>query len=187
MARMASFSPIASLLLLLLSLSLLHVPFANAAAIQFRSAIAPRQSPAAVPLPSPSSSASASTSTTPLPSSIPVSCAEYGRIANLSTIALNSTLRGAFLRSSSLGTFPAAAVLDVESPKLMSLMLDAELNRQCGNLSALAVVEAGRNLTAGTVAGMKILDAPGVAPANVALPILCVLFIIMLGAPASSI
>lgn len=179
---MASFSsPIASLLLLLLSLSLLHIPFANAATIQYRTALAPRQSPAAVPVPSPS------TSTTPLPSSIPVSCAEYGRIANLSTIALNATLRGAFLRSSSLGTFPAAAVLDVEPPKLMSLMLDVELNRQCGNLSTRAVVEAGRNLTAGTVAGMKILDAPGVAPANFALPILCVLFILMLGAPASSI
>ncbi|KAI1116901.1 hypothetical protein F5Y14DRAFT_37349 [Nemania sp. NC0429] len=182
MARiMASFSSIASLVLLLLSVSLLHVPGANAAAIQFRTVLAPRQSPAAVPSPSPSASA------TPIPASIPVSCAEYGRIANISTIALNSTLRGAFLRSSSLGTFPAAAVLDVEAPKLTSLMFDAELNRQCGNLSALAVVEAGRNLTAGTVAGMKILDAPGVAPGNLALPILCVLFIIMLGAPASSI
>lgn len=184
---MASSNPIASLLLLLLSLSLLHIPLANAAAIQFRTVLVARQSPAAVPLPSPSASTSTSPSATPLPSSIPVSCVEYSRIANLSTIALNSTLRGAFLRSSSLGTFPAAAILDVEPPKLTSLMLDVELNRQCGNLSALAVVEAGRNLTAGTVAGMKILDAPGVAPANIALPILCVLFIFMLGAPASSI
>ncbi|KAI0458707.1 hypothetical protein F5B21DRAFT_403308 [Xylaria acuta] len=169
MACMASFKPITSLVLLL-SLSLFHISIASAAAVQFRTAIAPRQSPAATPA-----------------TSLPDSCEDYGRIANLSTIALNSTLRGAFLRSSSLGTFPAAAILDAESPKLMSLKFNVALNQQCGNLSALAVVEADRNLTAGFVAGMKILDAPGVAPGALAMPLLCIAFILIMGVPATVI
>ncbi|KAI0445921.1 hypothetical protein F4803DRAFT_95167 [Xylaria telfairii] len=166
MARVASFKPITSLVLLLF----LHISIASAAAVQFRTVIAPRQSPTATPA-----------------AVLPVSCEDYGRIANLSTIALNSTLRGAFLRSSSLGTFPAAAILDVESPKLMSLKFNVALNQQCGNLSAIAIVEADRNLTAGTVAGMKILDAPGVDPGNLAMPLLCILFIVIMGVPASVI
>lgn len=66
----------------------------------------------------------------------------------------------------------------------MTLKFDATLNQECGNLSSIAVVEADRNLTAGTIAGMKILDAPGVDPGNVVLPILCVVFIIIMGVPA---
>ncbi|KAI0489735.1 hypothetical protein F4859DRAFT_509317 [Xylaria cf. heliscus] len=164
MARVASFKPIASLVLLLF----LHISIASAAAVQFRTVIAPRQTPTATPA-----------------ASLPVSCEEYGRIANLSNIALNSTLRGAFLRSSSLGTFPAAAILDVNPPKLMNLKFNVALNQQCGNFSALAVVEADRNLTAGTVAGMKILDAPGVAPDNLAMPLLCIAFMLFMGVPAT--
>jgi hypothetical protein len=167
---MARTNPMASLVTILLLL--FHISLANAAAVQFRTVLAPRQSPAA---------------NTPSPPALPVSCADYGRIANLSTIALNSTLRGAFLRSSPLGTFPAAHILDVESPKLAALKFDATLNQQCGNLSALAVTEAGRNLTAGIVAGMKILDAPGVAPGNLALPVLTVLFIFLMGVPATAL
>ncbi|KAI0430171.1 hypothetical protein F5Y09DRAFT_239283 [Xylaria sp. FL1042] len=169
MALKASFNPITSLVLLL-SLSLFHVSMASAAAVQFRAALAPRQSPAATPA---------------IPASLPVSCADYSRIANLSTIALNSTLRAAFLRSSSMGTFSAAAILDSESPKLMDLEFNVALNQQCGNLTALAIVEAGRNLTAGTVAGLKIRDAPGVAPGDVSLPILVVVLMIIMGVPAS--
>ncbi|KAI1755209.1 hypothetical protein F4782DRAFT_527931 [Xylaria castorea] len=167
MARTASFKPITSLVMLLF-LSLFHVSIASAAAVQFRTAIAPRQSPAATPA-----------------ASLPDSCEDYSRIANISTIALNATLRGAFLRSSSMGTFSAVAILDAESPKLMSLKFNVALNQQCGNLSALAIVETDRNLTAGTVAGMKILDAPGVAPGNLAMPILCVVFMFMMGIPAT--
>ncbi|KAI1133771.1 hypothetical protein F5Y10DRAFT_4931 [Nemania abortiva] len=164
MARTASLGPLTSLVLLLS----VYISVASAGVVQFRTAIAPRQSPAATPI------------------AIPVSCADYSRIANFSTIALNSTLRGAFLRSSSLGTDSAAGILDRESPKLMSLKFDVALNQQCGNLSEIAIVQAGVNLTAGTVAGMKILDAPGVDPGNVVLPILCVLFIFMMGLPAMS-
>ncbi|KAI1430218.1 hypothetical protein F5Y12DRAFT_8362 [Xylaria sp. FL1777] len=169
MARNASFNPITSLVLLL-SLSLFHISIASAGVVKFRAAVAPRQSPAATPA---------------IPASLPVSCTDYSRIANLSTIALNSTLRAAFLRSSSLGTFPAAAILDAESPKLMDLKFNVVLNQQCGNLSALALVESDRNLTAGTVAGLKIRDAPGVDPGNVSLPILLVALVIFMGVPAS--
>ncbi|KAI0909333.1 hypothetical protein F4824DRAFT_101904 [Ustulina deusta] len=171
MARIASFNPVTSLVLLL-SLSLFHISIASAAAVQFRTALAPRQSPAATPA---------------VPASLPVSCADYSRIANLSTIALNSTLRAAFLRSSSLGTFPAVAILDAESPKLMDLKFNVALNQQCGNSSAIAIVEADRNLTAGTVAGMKIRDAPGVAPDSLALPILTVFLVIIMSVPGTVI
>jgi hypothetical protein len=168
MARILSLNPIACLVLLL---SLFNI--SNAAVVHFRTALAPRQSPAAT-----------TPTTTTTPQALPVSCADYSRIANLSIIALNSTLRGAFLRSSSLGTFSAMHILDIESPKLLTLKFDTTLNQQCGNLSALAVTEADRNLTAGTVAGMQILDAPGVAPGNLALPFLCVAFILMMGVPS---
>jgi len=163
MAYRAFLGPFTSLVLLF-SL-LLHISLVSGAAVQFRTVLAPRQSPAATT----------------------VSCADYSRIANLSTIALNSTLRGAFLRSSPLGTFPAAHILDAEKPKLMTLMFDVNLNQQCGNLSALAVTEADRNLTQGIVAGMKILDAPGVDPGNLAMPVLAILFIFLMGVPATAL
>lgn len=164
---MARTNPITSLVLLLI----VYIALTDAAAVQFRTGLAPRQT----------------TTITPPPSGPPVSCADYSRIANLSTIALNAKLRGGFLRSSSLGTFAAARILDVESPKLVTLMFDVTLNLQCGNLSELALVEADRNYTSGSVAGMKLLDAPGVAPNDLALPVLCILFIVMMGVPAMSV
>jgi hypothetical protein len=168
MAYRVSFGPFTSLVLLF-SL-LLHISLVNGAAVQFRTVLAPRQSPAATP-----------------PTATTVSCADYSRIANLSTIALNSTLRGAFLRSSPLGTFPAAHILDAEKPKLMALKFDVNLNQQCGNLSALALTESDRNLTQGIVAGMKVLDAPGVAPGNLAMPLLAIFFMFLMGVPATAL
>ncbi|KAI0396341.1 hypothetical protein F5Y17DRAFT_456072 [Xylariaceae sp. FL0594] len=162
-------------LALLLSLLLQHISLANGAAVEFRTVLAPRQNP--------TTAAAAADA----PSALAVSCADYSRIANLSTIALNGTLRGAFLRSSPLGTFPAAHILDAEKPKLMALKFDASLNRQCGNLSALAIAEADRNLTQGIVAGMRILAAPGVDPGNLALPVLAILFIFLMGLPATAL
>ncbi|KAI1823123.1 hypothetical protein F4861DRAFT_540335 [Xylaria intraflava] len=157
---------------LLFSVSLAYLSLASAAAVHFPTALAPRQN---------------QTSTPPIPTVLPVSCDEYSRIANLSIIAQNSTLRAAFIRSSPLGTLPAAAILDIESPKLMYLTLNVKLNQVCNNLSALALVEAGHNLTAGTVAGMRILDAPGVAPDSITMPILAVLFILLMGVPATAL
>ncbi|KAI1811173.1 hypothetical protein GGS20DRAFT_128348 [Poronia punctata] len=152
---------------------LIQITLTNGAAIQIRTILTPRQTPTPTPI-------------TPPPSLI-MSCPEYSRVANLSTIASNTTLRGAFLRSSSLGTFAAAHILDVEKPKLASIKFDKDLNQQCGNLSELAIVEADRNLTNGVVAGMRLLDAPGVAPDNLAMPILAVLFVVLMGVPASAL
>ncbi|KAI0120372.1 hypothetical protein F4776DRAFT_251593 [Hypoxylon sp. NC0597] len=108
-------------------------------------------------------------------------CQNYARVANLSTVALNATYRAAFLRSSSMGTFAARSILDVESPKLMGMMMDAKLNQQCGNLSQVALDGAATNLTQGTVLGLTILDAPGVAPDSVAMPIVQVAIFLLMG------
>ncbi|KAH8590510.1 hypothetical protein B0O99DRAFT_598979 [Bisporella sp. PMI_857] len=124
--------------------------------------LAPRQSPAA------------NTATD-------ATCQNYARVANLSTVALNSTLRAAFLRSINLGTDAASSLLDTQSPKLLALKFDEELNTRCGNLSAIALEAAGTNLTAGTVLGIKIIDAVGIAVDAPHLPIIMVLFIIMFG------
>ncbi|KAI1466463.1 uncharacterized protein F4812DRAFT_79429 [Daldinia caldariorum] len=108
-------------------------------------------------------------------------CKNYAVVANLSTIALNSTYRAAFLRSSPLGTFPAREILDVQAPKLAAMMMDTQLNRRCGNLSQAAIDGAAANLTAGTVLGLPILDAPGIDPANVAMPIVGIAIFLMFG------
>ncbi|KAF3069115.1 putative metal tolerance protein 3 protein [Daldinia childiae] len=108
-------------------------------------------------------------------------CQNYALVANLSTVALNSTYRAAFLRSSPLGTFPARAILDVESPKLPAMMMDAQLNQRCGNLSEVALAGAAANLSAGTVLGLPILEAPGIDPANVAMPIVGIAIFLMFG------
>ncbi|KAI1143129.1 hypothetical protein F5Y05DRAFT_143478 [Hypoxylon sp. FL0543] len=108
-------------------------------------------------------------------------CQNYARVANLSTVALNATYRAAFLRSSSMGTFAARSILDVESPKLMGMMMDAQLNQQCGNLSQVALDGAAANLTQGTVLGLTILDAPGVVPDSPAMPIVQIAIFLLMG------
>ncbi|KAI1258395.1 hypothetical protein F5Y18DRAFT_357127 [Xylariaceae sp. FL1019] len=152
-------------LVLLLSLFSL----ASGAAIEFRTVLASRQTPAAV-----------------LPQNS-VTCADYSRAANLSTINTNSTLRAAFLRSTHEGFNAASSLLNAETTKLMSLMFNVNLNQQCSNLSALAVAEADANFTAGTVAGLQIQTAPGVDPGNLTLPVLCVLFILLMGGAGMSL
>ncbi|KAI0150432.1 hypothetical protein GGR57DRAFT_195518 [Xylariaceae sp. FL1272] len=163
MAR-AGFKHISSLILLLSLFS-----FASSAAIEFRTVLAPRQSPAAT-----------------LPQNS-ITCADYSRAANLSTINTNSTLRGAFLRSTPEGFNAASNLLNAETTKLLSFMFNVDLNQQCSNLSALAVAEADANFTAGTVAGLKIQTAPGVDPGNLTLPVLCVLFILFMGGAGMSL
>ncbi|KAI1407028.1 hypothetical protein F5Y13DRAFT_142117 [Hypoxylon sp. FL1857] len=108
-------------------------------------------------------------------------CQNYARVANLSTVALNATYRAAFLRSSSMGTFAARSILDVESPKLMGMMMDQKLNQQCGNLSQVALDGAAANLTQGNVLGLTILDAPGVTPDSPAMPIVQVAIFLLMG------
>ncbi|KAI2603730.1 hypothetical protein GGR54DRAFT_455747 [Hypoxylon sp. NC1633] len=99
-------------------------------------------------------------------------CQQYATVANLSTVALNSTYRAAFLRSTQMGTFAAISILDTEKPKLMGMMMDAKLNQECGNLSQIAIDGAALNLTQGTVLGLPILAAPGIDPASPVAPIL---------------
>ncbi|KAI1209816.1 uncharacterized protein F4807DRAFT_74929 [Annulohypoxylon truncatum] len=145
---------------LVLLLSICNITVAQA---EVPDALAPRQSP------------TANAATTAV-------CQNYATVANLSTVALNSTYRAAFLRSSNLGTFDARAILDVESPKLMGLMMDVQLNQQCGNLSQVAIDGAAANFTAGTVLGLTIADAPGIAVDAVAMPIVQIaIFLIFCG------
>ncbi|KAI1104082.1 hypothetical protein F4804DRAFT_308192 [Jackrogersella minutella] len=143
--------------LLVLLLSICNIAVANAA-----DSLAPRQSPSAAAAASPI-------------------CQNYAMVANLSTVALNTTYRAAFLRSSSLGTFDARAILDVQSPKFMGMMMDVQLNQQCGNLSQVAIDGAAANLTAGTVLGLTIQEAPGVPPDSVAMPLVQIAIFLLMG------
>ncbi|XXG99590.1 hypothetical protein Hte_005930 [Hypoxylon texense] len=144
---------------LVLLLSICGIAAAQADAAQ---ALAPRQSP------------SATAAASPL-------CQNYATVANISTVALNSTYRAAFIRSASMGTFAAIKILDTEKPKIMSLMMDAQLNQQCGNLTQVALDGAAANLTMGVVLGLPILDAPGVAVDDVAMPIVSIAIFLIMG------
>ncbi|KAI1344164.1 hypothetical protein F5Y15DRAFT_104331 [Xylariaceae sp. FL0016] len=160
MARTMAFSPFA---LVVLVLSILNVSVAaKVADVDAVQPLAARQSP----------SANAAT--------LPV-CMDYSMVANLSTVALNSTYRAAFLQSISLGRLPARAIIDSQSPKLPALMMDVQLNQQCGNLSQVALDGAALNFTQGTVLGLPILVDPGVAPGNLAMPFVSAFAFLSLG------
>jgi hypothetical protein len=45
-------------------------------------------------------------------------CTNYARIANLSTVASNTTYRAAWIRSAPMGTLMAASILDKETVQL---------------------------------------------------------------------
>lgn len=149
----------------MLALFLFHTLAAAALNGKSGFVIAPRQSP----------SASGTTGAAALV------CQEYELVANLSTIGLNSTYRAAFLRSSTLGTDAATSILDTQSPKLPAMMMDANLNQQCGNLSTIAAEGAAANFSAGTVAGMTIKDAPGADPAGIATPFVVIMSLLIFG------
>ncbi|KAF2119208.1 hypothetical protein BDV96DRAFT_595958 [Lophiotrema nucula] len=78
-------------------------------------------------------------------------CLDYSTIANLSTIGANSTYRSAFLQLSPLGSNPNAKLLNAAIAKMPALMMDANLNAKCGNLSTVAFVEAMNNFTQGVI------------------------------------
>jgi hypothetical protein len=88
--------------------------------------------------------------------SLPVTCLEYSSIANLSTIGLNATLRAAYLQAAPDGTDKSVAILNGAEAKLPALKVDAALNEQCGNLTTVALVEAGNNFTQGIVAQYRV-------------------------------
>lgn len=112
----------------------------------------------------------------------PVTCAEYSTIANLSVIGTNSSYRAAFLQKSPTGTLANAAMFKQAQLKLPALTADAALNRQCGNLTQVALTEAARNLTNGIVAQFTTAGLP-VGIKNGPEVIICVLasMIIMSG------
>ncbi|KAI1502154.1 hypothetical protein F5X99DRAFT_168968 [Biscogniauxia marginata] len=108
-------------------------------------------------------------------------CMDYAMVANLTTVGLNSTYRAAFQRSAPMGTDAASGIMDGPAARLPAMMADAGLNAQCGNLTAVAIAGAEANLTAGTVLGLPILEAAGVDPGNVAMPIVVVLILLIMG------
>ncbi|KXJ89520.1 hypothetical protein Micbo1qcDRAFT_165615 [Microdochium bolleyi] len=110
-----------------------------------------------------------------------VTCADYSRVANMSIIGLNSTLRGAFLRSAPHGTDAASALLDTQSPKLPAYQFNAALNAQCGNLTTVAFQGADLNLTRGIVAEFTIVDAPGIGVDGITTLVICSAIVMFMG------
>lgn len=93
-----------------------------------------------------------------------VSCEEYGRLVNLSTIGTNSTFRSAFIQASPDGTRHSGNILDEATAKYTELALinDTKLNDNktgCGNLTELAIAEAPANFTKGIVGPFSISAA----------------------------
>lgn len=158
---------------LVLALSLFNITIANAVA-DGEVALEARQSPDANADAGPGAVATPEAATDPL-------CREYSMVANLSTVGLTPDYRAAWLRSSPLGTDAASAILDTQSPKLPEMMVDAELNTRCGNLSIIATEQAEANFTAGTVLGLPIQEAFGADPGGFATPFCSFLIIVVMG------
>lgn len=110
-----------------------------------------------------------------------VTCADYSRVANMSIIGLNSTLRGAFLRSAPYGTDKASSLLDTQSPKLPAYQFNVALNDRCGNLTTTAFQGADANLTNGIVAEFTILDAPGTGVEGITTLVVCIAIVFFMG------
>lgn len=96
----------------------------------------------------------ASTQTTPS-----VTCLDYGNIANLSTIGLNSTYRAAYLKAAPDGTAHSASLLNNAQKALPPLTANEPLNQECGNLTTIALAEAANNFTQGVVGQYRISAA----------------------------
>ncbi|KAK1459807.1 hypothetical protein CMEL01_02806 [Colletotrichum melonis] len=103
-----------------------------------------------VPAPGPAVVVRQTNPTTPAQSTI-MSCGEYSRIANLSTVGANSTYRATFFEASPNGNQFNAEVLDTAILKLPTVIMDRALNEACGNLTALAIQEAANNFSIRTV------------------------------------
>jgi hypothetical protein len=78
-------------------------------------------------------------------------CAEYSRIANLSIVAANATYRAAYLQASTEGTDPTTAPLDAALAQLPNFQFNTTVNKECGNLTELAIEGAATNFTNGVV------------------------------------
>ncbi|GKT56585.1 metal tolerance protein 3 protein [Colletotrichum tofieldiae] len=109
--------------------------------------------------------------TTPAQPTI-MSCGEYSRIANLSTVGANSTYRATFFEASPNGNQFNAEVLDTAMAKLPSVIMDRALNEACGNLTALALQEAANNFTIRTV--LQFANIPPTEPLDTSIHIIIV-------------
>lgn len=89
---------------------------------------------------------------------IPISCAFYAQTANYTAINSNSSIRAAFLQASPDGTDPTRAIIDTAAKEFVNrnMMFDEALNKECGNLSAIAMEEVGKNFSNGIVGPFKI-------------------------------
>lgn len=110
-----------------------------------------------------------------------VSCSEYSRIANLSTIGANSTYRATFFQASPNGNQFNAEVLDTAIKKLPSVIMDKALNDACGNLTALALVEAERNFTQRIVAQFSNIPLPEPLTTGPIIAVVCVSIVLFCG------
>lgn len=80
-----------------------------------------------------------------------------------------------------MGTFKAASIVDKDSLKLMALQMDSQLNGECGNLTTIAFQAAATNFTQGTVLGLPIKVAVGVAVDSFAMPFIWGISSVLLG------
>lgn len=113
-------------------------------------------------------------------------CAQYSRAANLSAIGSNTTIRSAFLEASPVGTMFNSALLNLMQANNKMLMMDAELNQACGNLSAIALQEVGLNFSMGIVGQFTFTENPVSVingPIIILMTFLCLLIIL---GPASA-
>lgn len=120
------------------------------------------------------------------PLAVPEACAQYSRVANLSAIGANATIRSAFLEASPVGTLFNAALLNRMQQAAGPLARDAQLNQACGNLTAVALQQVGVNFSAGIVGQFAVAENP---VSIVSGPIVCVvtaLALVVLLVPASA-
>ncbi|KAK2779061.1 hypothetical protein CKAH01_11481 [Colletotrichum kahawae] len=115
------------------------------------------------------------------PPSTIMSCAEYSRIANLSTVGANSTYRATFFAASPNGNQYNAEVLDTAILKLPTVIMDQALNTACGNLTALALVEAQRNFTQRTVLQLSNIPVPEPLTVGPVIAIVCASIVLAAG------
>lgn len=114
-------------------------------------------------------------------------CAQYSRVANLSAIGTNATIRSAFLEASPVGTMFNAALLNVMQADAMLLMMDVQLNQACGNLSAIALQEVGVNFTQGIVGQFTFTENPVSVVNGPIIIAICSLCLLIILGPASAV
>ncbi|KAF6822727.1 hypothetical protein CPLU01_11837 [Colletotrichum plurivorum] len=115
------------------------------------------------------------------PQSTIMSCGEYSRIANLSTVGKNSTYRATFFAASPEGNHYNAEVLDTAIARLPTVIMDKALNDACGNLTALALVEAERNFTQRTVLQFPNIPVPPPLTTGPVIAVVCLSIVFFCG------